>query len=211
MKAAIPSLKKVMPDDVDVQLAFDQSGYVSNAINGLVREAALGATLTGLVVLLFLRDWRGALIVLANIPFALFAAVLLLWATGQTINVMTLGGLALAVGVLVDEATVEVENIHTQLLPGVSRAKAVLEACRRTVQARLLSMLCVLAVFVPSFFMNGVGRQLFVPLSLAVGFAMVASYFLSSSLVPVFATWIMKESHTGEEKEGSFGKGEKSL
>ncbi len=118
VKAAIPSFKKVMPDDVDVQLAFDQSGYVSNAINGLVREAALGAILTGLVVLLFLRDWRGALIVVANIPFALFAAVLLLWATGQTINIMTLGGLALAVGVLVDEATVEVENIHTQLLPG---------------------------------------------------------------------------------------------
>jgi multidrug efflux pump subunit AcrB len=206
VKAAIPSFKKVMPDDVDVQLAFDQSGYVSNAINGLVREAALGAILTGLVVLLFLRDWRGALIVVANIPFALFTAVLLLWATGQTINIMTLGGLALAVGVLVDEATVEVENIHTQLLPGVSRAQAVLEACRRTVLARLLSMLCVLAVFVPSFFMNGVGRQLFVPLSLAVGFAMVASYFLSSSLVPVFATWIMKESHKGEEGEGSFGK-----
>ena len=124
VKAAIPSFKKVMPDDVDVQLAFDQSGYVSNAINGLVREAALGAILTGLVVLLFLRDWRGALIVVANIPFALFAAVLLLWATGQTINIMTLGGLALAVGVLVDEATVEVENIHTQLLPGVSRAQS---------------------------------------------------------------------------------------
>jgi multidrug efflux pump subunit AcrB len=189
-----------------VQLAFDQSGYVSNAINGLVREAALGAILTALVVLLFLRDWRGALIVVANIPFALFAAVLFLWATGQTINIMTLGGLALAVGVLVDEATVEVENIHTQLLPGVSRARAVLEACRRTVLARLLSMLCVLAVFVPSFFMNGVGRQLFVPLSLAVGFAIFASYFLSSSLVPVFATWIMKESHKGEEKEGSFGR-----
>ncbi len=177
VKAAIPSFKKVMPDDVDVQLAFDQSGYVSNAISGLVREAALGAILTGLVVLLFLRDWRGALIVVANIPFALFAAVFLLWVTGQTINIMTLGGLALAVGVLVDEATVEVENIHTQLLPGVSRARAVLEACRQTVMARLLSMLCVLAVFVPSFFMNGVGRQLFVPLSLSVGFAMVASYF----------------------------------
>jgi multidrug efflux pump subunit AcrB len=146
------------------------------------------------------------LIVVANIPFALFTAVLLLWATGQTINIMTLGGLALAVGVLVDEATVEIENIHTEMLPGVSRAKAVLEACKRTVIARLLSMLCVLAVFVPSFFMNGVGRQLFVPLSLAVGFAMIASYFLSSSLVPVFSTWFMSETHRGEEAEGRFGK-----
>jgi len=206
VKAALPVFKKVIPDDVDVQLAFDQSGYVSHAINGLVLEALLGAVLTGVVVLLFLRDWRGALIVVANIPFALAAAVLLLWATGQTINVMTLGGLALAVGVLVDEATVEIENIHTQLLPGVSRAKAVLEACRRTVIARLLSMLCVLAVFVPSFFMKGVGRQLFVPLSLAVGFAMIASYLLSSTLVPVFATWMMKESHRREELEGAFGR-----
>ena len=154
VKAALPVFKKAIPDDVDVQLAFDQSGYVSNAIGGLVREALLGAVLTGLVVLLFLRDWRGALIVVANIPFALATAVLLLWATGQTINIMTLGGLALAVGVLVDEATVEIENIHTQLLPGISRAKAVLEACKRTVIARLLSMLCVLAVFVPSFFMK---------------------------------------------------------
>jgi len=206
VKEAIPGFRKAIPDDVDVRLAFDQSGYVSNAISGLVREAVLGALLTGLVVLLFLRDWRGALIVVANIPFALFAAVLFLWATGQTINVMTLGGLALAVGVLVDEATVEIENIHAQMLPGVSRAKAVFEACKRTVTARLLSMLCVLAVFVPSFFMNGVGRQLFVPLSLSVGFAMVASYLLSSSLVPVFSTWFMKETHSGEETEGRFGK-----
>lgn len=206
VKAALPTFKKIVPDGVDVQLAFDQSGYVSNAISSLVREALLGAVLTGLVVLLFLRDWRGALIVVANIPFALASAVLLLWATGQTINIMTLGGLALAVGVLVDEATVEIENIHTQLLPGVSRAQAVLEACKRTVIARLLSMFCVLAVFVPSFFMNGVGRQLFVPLSLAVGFAMIASYLLSSTLVPVFAIWMMKESHRREETEGVFGR-----
>ncbi len=123
------------------------------------------------MVLIFLRDWRSALIVMLNIPFALLSAVILLWATGQTINIMTLGGLALAVGVLVDEATVEIENIHTQMLPGVSRARAVVEACSRTAMARLLSMFCILAVFVPSFFMVGVGRQLFVPLSLAVAFS----------------------------------------
>lgn len=206
VKAAIPSFKKAIPDDVDVQLAFDQSGYVSNAISGLVKEALIGALLTGLVVFLFLRDWRGALIVVVNIPFALFTAVIALWATGQTLNIMTLGGLALAVGVLVDEATVEIENIHTQMLPGVSRAKAVVEACMRTIIARLLSMLCVLAVFVPSFFMKGVGRQLFTPLSLAVGFAMIASYLLSSTLVPVFAVWFMSESQRGEENEGRFGR-----
>ena len=119
---------------------------------------------------------------------------------------MTLGGLALAVGVLVDEATVSIENIHTQMLPGVSRARAVVEASSRTAIARLLSMLCILAVFVPSFFMVGVSRQLFVPLSLAVGFAMIASYVLSSTLVPVFSTWLMKEAHRGEEREGLFGR-----
>ena len=205
VKAAIPEFKKVVPNDVDVRLEFDQSPYVANSIRGLVTEGLLGAVLTGLMVLLFLRDWRSALIVVLNIPFALLSAVVLLWATGQTINIMTLGGLALAVGVLVDEATVEIENIHTRMLPGVSRARAVVEACNRTAMARLLSMFCVLAVFVPSFFMVGVGRQLFVPLSLAVAFSMIASYLLSSTLVPVFSTWLMREAHRGEEREGLFG------
>jgi multidrug efflux pump subunit AcrB len=205
VKAAIPDFKKAVPDDVDVRLEFDQSPYVTNSLRGLVFEGLLGAALTGLMVLIFLRDWRSALIVVLNIPFALLSAVVLLWATGQTINIMTLGGLALAVGVLVDEATVEIENIHTQMLPGVSRARAILEACSRTAIARLLSMVCILAVFVPSFFMIGVGRQLFVPLSLAVAFSMIASYLLSSSLVPVFSAWLMKEARRGEEREGLFG------
>jgi len=206
VKAAIPDFKKAVPDDVDVRLEFDQSPYVLNSIRGLELEGLLGAVLTGLMVLLFLRDWRSALIVILNIPFALLSAVVLLWFTGQTVNIMTLGGLALAVGVLVDEATVEIENIHTRMLPGVSRARAVVEACRRTAMARLLSMFCVLAVFVPSFFMIGVGRQLFVPLSLAVAFSMIASYLLSSSLVPVFSTWLMREAHRGEERQGLFGR-----
>src|SRR5579883_1280947 len=205
VKAAIPTFKRVLPEDVDVSLAFDQSPYVTNSLRGLVLEGLLGAALTGLMVLIFLRDWRSALIVVMNIPFALLCAVILLWATGQTINIMTLGGLALAVGVLVDEATVEIENIHTRMSPGVSRARAVVEACSRTAIARLLSMFCILAVFVPSFFMVGVSRQLFVPLSLAVGFSMIASYLLSSTLVPVFSTWLMRESHRGEEREGLFG------
>ena len=198
VKAAIPGFKQVVPDDVDVRLEFDQSFYVANSIRGLVLEGLLGAALTGLMVLIFLRDWRSALIVIMNIPFALFAAVVFLWASGQTINIMTLGGLALAVGVLVDEATVSIENIHTQLRPGISRARAVVEASSQTSLPRLLSMLCILAVFVPSFFMAGVARQLFVPLSLAVGFAMIASYVLSSSLVPVFSTWLIREGNRGE-------------
>jgi len=198
VKAALPDFRKAVPEDVDIRLEFDQSPFVTKSIRGLVTEGLLGAALTGLMVLIFLRDWRSAAIVVMNIPFALLGAVVLLWATGQSINIMTLGGLALAVGVLVDEATVEIENIHTQMLPGVSRARAVVEACSRTAMARLLSMFCVLAVFVPSFFMVGVGRQLFVPLSLAVAFSMIASYLLSSSLVPVFSTWLMKERHRDE-------------
>ena len=198
VKASIGDFRKVVPDDVDIRLEFDQSPVVTNSIQGLVTEGLLGAALTGLMVLIFLRDWRSALIVVMNIPFALLGAVVLLWATGQSINIMTLGGLALAVGVLVDEATVEIENIHTSMLPDVSRARAVVDACSRTAMARLLSMFCILAVFVPSFFMVGVGRQLFVPLSLAVAFSMIASYLLSSTLVPVFSTWLMKEGRRGE-------------
>ena len=206
VKAALPDFRKVVPEDVDVSLQFDQSPFVTNSLRGLIIEGLLGAGLTGLMVLLFLRDWRSAVIVIVNIPFALLSAVLLLWATGQTVNIMTLGGLALAVGVLVDEATVEIENIHTRMLPGVSRARAVVEACSRTALARLLSMVCILAVFVPSFFMVGVSRQLFVPLSMAVAFSMIASYVLSSSLVPVFSVWLMREAHSGEEHEGVFGR-----
>ena len=206
VKASLPDFKKVVPDDVEVSLQFDQSPFVTNSLRGLIFEGLLGAASTGLMVLIFLRDWRSAFIVILNIPFALLSAVILLWAIGQTVNIMTLGGLALAVGVLVDEATVEIENIHTQMLPGVTRARAVMEACSRTALARLLSMVCILAVFVPSFFMVGVSRQLFVPLSLAVAFSMIASYLLSSSLVPVFSTWLMREAHRGEEREGIFGR-----
>src|SRR5207247_4870791 len=147
--------------------------------------------------LVFLRDFRSSLIVVITIPFSILSAVVGLWLTGQTINIMTLGGLALAVGVLVDEATVEIENIHTHLATGMSKARAVIEACRKTVMARFLSMLCVLSVFIPSLFMSGVGRQLFVPLSLAVGFAMISSFVLSSTLVPVLSTWMLRVGHRG--------------
>jgi multidrug efflux pump subunit AcrB len=130
----------------------------------------------------------------------------LLWGAQQTINIMTLGGLALAVGVLVDESTVTIENIHRHMDAGIARARAVVEASRETAIPRLLSMFCILAVFLPSFFLSGVGRQLFVPLSLAVAFAMIASYLLSSSLVPVLSTWIMKAKTEEAEKKGFFGR-----
>ena len=198
IKTALPAMRAVAPEDVKIEFVFDQSGYVVNAIRGLVNEGLLGALLTGLMVLLFLRDWRSAAIVVLTIPFALLAAVVWLWAAGQTINIMTLGGLALAVGVLVDEATVAMESIHSHLDSGLGRARAVVEACRKTAGPRLLAMLAILSVFVPSFFLVGVGRQLFVPLALAVGFAMISSYVLSSSLVPVLSTWLIRRApHAG--------------
>lgn len=194
VKSSIPRFRSLIPDDIKISYELDQSTYVKNALWSLVREGLLGALLTGLMVLLFLRDLRSSAIVVATIPFALLTAVVALWGVGQTINTMTLGGLALAVGILVDEATVAIENIHTHLAQGGPHANAVLEASREVVIPRLLAMLCVLSVFVPSFFMTGIARSLFVPLSLSVGFAMAASYFLSSSLVPVMSTWILREA-----------------
>ena len=200
VREALPAMKAVCPEGVDVRVEFDQSRFVTDALKSLLNEAMLGALLTALMVLLFLRDWRSGLIVVTTIPISLLAAVCWLWAMGQTINIMTLGGLALAVGVLVDEATVEIENIHAHLASGTSRAASVLEACRKTATARLLAMLSILAVFLPSFFMVGVGRQLFVPLALAVAAAMVSSYFLSSTLVPVLSTWLMRKGTAVNEQ-----------
>jgi multidrug efflux pump subunit AcrB len=205
VKAELPRMKQVVPEDVEIRLEFDQSRYVVNALRGVAIEAGLGALLTGLMVLLFLRDWRSALIVVATIPVALLAAIVGLWGAGQTMNIMTLGGLALAVGVLVDEATVAIEGIHSQGREGTSRSRGVLIAATRTALPRLLAMLCVLAVFLPSFFMVGVGRQLFVPLSLAVGFAMLAAYLLSSTLVPVLASWMLTPS-SGHPADGWYGR-----
>jgi multidrug efflux pump subunit AcrB len=201
-RAALPAMRALVPDDVQVRIEFDQSGYVTRAIESLLLEGLAGAFLTGLMVLLFLWDWRSSFIVLTTIPVALLAGVVGLWGASQTINIMTLGGLALAVGVLVDEATVEIENIHTHMATGMPRALAVTEACRRTAVPRLLSMTAILSVFVPSFFMVGVGQQLFVPLSLAVGFSMIASYLLSTTLVPVLSVWIMRQTTAREEGGG---------
>ncbi len=195
VKANLGRFQALVPDDIKVSYELDQSRNVSASLQAVLREAAIGAILTGLMVLVFLRDWRSAGIVVVTIPFALLIAVIALWGAGQTINVMTLGGLALAVGILVDEATVAIENIHTHLARGVPVARGVLNASGEVVMPRLLAMLAVVAVFVPSFFMTGVSRSLFVPLSLAVGFSMVASFVLSSSLVPVLCVWLLGGRH----------------
>ncbi|WP_397380855.1 efflux RND transporter permease subunit [Prosthecobacter sp.] len=191
VKQNLPKFKAACPEDINVTFEFDQSPWIIRAIRDLVKEGILGAALTGLMVLIFLRDLRSAFIVVLNIPLAIAAAVLALWIGGYTINLMTLGGLALAVGILVDEATVEIENIHRHLKQGGGRslARLVLDASEETIGPRSLSMLCVLAVFVPSFFMTGAAKALFLPLSLAVGFSMIASYLLSSTLVPILNIW----------------------
>ncbi|MBI3878560.1 MAG: efflux RND transporter permease subunit [Verrucomicrobia bacterium] len=198
VKKNLPRFMTAVPatmGDVKITYEFDQSPVVTRSINDLVKEGGIGALLTGLMVLLFLRDWRSAFIVVINIPISLLAATFALWVSGQNINLMTLGGLALAVGILVDEATVAVENIHAHLARGASLARAALDATRETALPRLLAMLCVLAVFIPAFFMVGAAKSLFVPLALAVGFSMVASFILSSTLVPILSVWFLRGAH----------------
>jgi multidrug efflux pump subunit AcrB len=196
VKQNMAKFQSVLPSDVKVSYEFDQSPYVTRAIGGLTLEGGLGALLTGLMILLFLRDWRSAFIVVINIPLSLMAAVLALWITKQTVNIMTLGGLALAVGILVDEATVCLENIHVHLARGQAPARAALDATTETAVPRLLAMLCILAMFTPALFMVGAAKAMFFPLSLAVGFSMVASYVLSITLVPILSVWVLR----GHEK-----------
>jgi multidrug efflux pump subunit AcrB len=202
VKENLGKFQSVLPPDVKVSYEFDQSPYVTRAIAGLTLEGALGAVLTGLMILLFLRDWRSAFIVVINIPLSLFSAVLALWITGQTINIMTLGGLALAVGILVDEATVCIENIHVHLTRGETLNRAALDATTETIGPRLLAMLSILAMFTPALFMVGAARAMFIPLSLAVGFSMVASYLLSGTLVPILSVWLLR-SHERAVAESS--------
>lgn len=195
VKAALPDMQAAIPSDIKVSYEFDQSGYVINSLKSLAIEGLLGAILTGLMVLLFLRDTRSALIVVMTIPLALLSAVICLNLFGQTINIMTLGGLALAIGILVDEATVTIENIHRHLETGQPKSTAILEACKEIAVPKFLILLCILAVFVPAFFMSGIPKAMFLPLTLAVGFAMIASFLLSQTFVPVISSWILKDNH----------------
>ena len=170
----------------------------------MVTEGAIGAGLTGLMILLFLHDLRSVVVVLISIPLSLTCSLVGLWLTGNTINIMTLGGLALAIGILVDEATVTIENTHAQMRLTNSIARAAAEANATTNTARLLAMLCILSVFIPAFILNEPVRSLFMPLTLAVGFAMIASYLLSSTLVPVLTVWLVKHAGHDEHKESLF-------
>jgi multidrug efflux pump subunit AcrB len=203
----IPKMQAALPEDIKVRFEFDQSPLVVSALEGVAFEALLGAILTGLMVLLFLRDWRSVIVVVLNIPIALIAAVLSLFACGYSLNLMTLGGLALAVGILVDEATVEVENIHSQIPRFGTIAEAVIRGNADTAVPRFLAMLCVLSVFLSAAFLKGPALALFMPMALAVGFAMIASYILSSTLVPVLSIWLIPKGqfHSDEKSNSTYG------
>jgi len=200
IKKALPEMQAAVPDDIKVSYELDQSGYVINSLRSLLFEGGLGAILTGLMVLLFLGDRRSAIIVVLTIPLALLSAVVFLYLFDQSINIMTLGGLALAVGILVDEATVTVENIHHHQENGKLKARAIIDACKEIALPKFLILLSILAVFVPSLFMSGVPKAMFLPLSLAVGFAMIASFLLSQTFVPVVSNWLLKEGVSTSNK-----------
>jgi multidrug efflux pump subunit AcrB len=192
LKAKLPEMQNLLPDDVRISYEFDQSVFVINAVKSLLTEGGLGALLTGLMVLLFLQDWRSSLIVVITIPVSILIGVLLLGLFGQTINIMTLSGLALAIGILVDQATVTIENIHQHLEMGKPKRLAIYDACEEISFPLLLILLCILAVFAPSFMMSGVPKAMFLPLSLSIGLTMIVSYVLAQTIVPILSNWMIK-------------------
>src|ERR1700744_2656043 len=179
LKAALPRFQALVPPDVKLSFVFDQSIYVINAVKSLAEEGAIGAVLTGVMVLLFLGDRRGALIVIMTIPTCVISAIFFLSLFHQTINIMTLSGLSLAIGILVDESTVTIENIHQHFDMGKPKALAIWDACKEIAFPKLLILFCILAVFAPAFTMKGIPGALFLPLSLAIGFSMITSYMLA--------------------------------
>jgi multidrug efflux pump subunit AcrB len=187
----VPTVQATLPPGFDVKQLFDQSIFVRGAIDGVVREAAIAAGLTGLMMLLFLGSWRSTLIVLVSIPLALLVSVIVLGSLGQTLNLMTLGGMALAVGILVDDATVEVENFHRQRALDKPIVQAILDSAKEIAAPAFVSTLCICIVFVPVVFIAGAAKSLFIPLAMAVVFAMLTSYFLSRTLVPTMVQFLL--------------------
>ena len=202
LRTKLPEMQNLLPDDVKISYEFDQSVFVINSAKSLMTEGILGAILTGLMVLLFLRDWRSSLVVIVTIPVAVMSAVFFLKMAGQTVNIMTLSGLALAIGILVDQATVTIENIHQHLEMGKNKKQAILDACEEISFPLLLILLCIIAVFAPAFVMSGVPKAMFLPLSLSIAFAMIVSYIAAQTLVPVIANWLLKESMFQYKHEG---------
>ncbi|AMM17895.1 RND transporter [Burkholderia sp. PAMC 28687] len=195
LRAILPSAKASLPEDLTITALFDQSVFVKAAVQGVIKEAVIAAALTAAMILLFLGNWRSTCIIAISIPLSILSSLLALHALGQTINIMTLGGLALAVGILVDDATVTIENIERHLHMGTDLHEAILEGAGEIAIPALVSTLCICIVFVPMFFLTGVAKFLFVPLAEAVVFAMLASYVLSRTLVPTLAMLLMGHAH----------------
>jgi multidrug efflux pump subunit AcrB len=189
--AELPIVEQTLPKDLKITPLFDQSGFVRAAISGVVREALIAACLTAALILLFLGNWRSTCIIAVSIPLSILSSIIALWISGETLNIMTLGGLALAVGILVDDATVTIENIERHLHLGSDLHKSILEGAGEIAVPALVSTLCICIVFVPMFFLTGVARFLFAPLAEAVVFAMLASYVLSRTLVPTLVMLLM--------------------
>ncbi len=193
VKAALPRIKATLPPALDITQLFDQSIFVRAAINGVLKEGVIAACLTALMILLFLGSWRSTLVVATSIPLSILCSIIILSALGQTMNLMTLGGLALAVGILVDDATVEIENIHRNLAMKKPMVRAILDGASQIAVPAFVSTLCICIVFVPIFFLSGTARFLFQPLAMAVIFAMLASYFLSRTVVPTMVRFLLRE------------------
>ncbi len=208
IRKTLPRIAAIVPPDLKVTTLSDQSIFVRGAINGVLREAIIAAALTGLMILLFLGSWRSTVIIATSIPLSILTSVIILGLIGQTINIMTLGGLALAVGILVDDATVEIENIHRNLAQGKDlRHWRFSTAAQQIATPALVSTLCICIVFLPMFMLEGVPRYLFVPLAEAVVFAMLASYLLSRTLVPTMALYLLHlTGHHAEGRSGFFSR-----
>ena len=206
IKAAMPKVLSTLPKEFKGKEFADQSLFVRAAISGVVREGVIAAALTALMVLLFLGAWRGTLIIALSIPLSVLVSILTLSALGETINLMTLGGLALAVGILVDDATVEIENVHRQMALGKPTVQAILDGAQEIALPAFVGTLCICIVFVPMFFLAGTARYLFVPLAEAVVFAMLASYILSRTLIPTLVMWFYRHhAYSGHLKEKGQG------
>jgi len=202
VKRRLAELRDSLPPNLKVALLGDQSIFVRGAIAGVAREGVIAAALTSLMILLFLGSWRSTVIIATSIPLAVLGSVIALYAFGETLNIMTLGGLALAVGILVDDATVTIENINYHLEHGKAVEAAIMDGARQIVTPAFVSLLCICIVFVPMFFLEGVARFLFVPMAEAVMFAMICSFFLSRTLVPTMANYLLKP-HTAHLQEDS--------
>jgi multidrug efflux pump subunit AcrB len=200
IKELVPRVAKTLPPDLKIQPLSDQSIFVRASINGVVREAVIAACLTGIMILVFLGSWRSTLIIAISIPLSILTSIIILSALGETINIMTLGGLALAVGILVDDATVTIENIERYLEEGLPLLGAIEEGAAQISVPALVSTFCICIVFLPMFFLTGVARYLFVPLAEAVVFAMLASYVLSRTLVPTLAMYLLKAQAHGKQR-----------